>query len=165
MPYVKELDMYEPVRAWLERRLKEEWKQGDIFAYDTHDKRLSDFINENGLHEFVQDHAYSSFDIKVDITGFIRNKSNSGMVFVECKIPQASLRDLGQILGYSRIARPLQSYLISNTGISPYLKSLITVYGRRDVLEYYEERGTQPRMIEIRKWNQATEDLDYSITL
>lgn len=74
-----------------------------------------------------------TYDLHVDVTGFILSKEHAQLVFVECKLPVLTLAHLSQLLGYSRIALPLFSFLISPAGCSDSVISLIKTYARGDV--------------------------------
>ncbi|MEK9136928.1 MAG: hypothetical protein AAB393_07385, partial [Bacteroidota bacterium] len=90
-----------------------------------------------------------------DITGFIVLKDRIHLVFAEVKIAEIGLADVGQILGYSRVARPYLSMLVSLNGCSAPLESILVTYGRYDILEY--QKG---RMIKIAKWLPNRNDID-----
>ena len=78
-----------------------------------------------------------------------------------CKNTSLTLAHLSQLLGYSRIAQPLYSFLISSAGISPALLSLLQNYQRYDVLEYHWEEGRKPRNIIVAEWEKATRNLNW----
>ena len=75
---------------------------------------------------------------------------------MECKNTNLTLAHLSQILGYSRVTRPLYSFLISPTGPSQALKSLLLDYQRRDILEYHWPKGKRPRKIIVAQWDMPT---------
>lgn len=81
------------------------------------------------------------------------------MAFVECKNTKLTLAHLSQLLGYSRIAQPLYSFLISTIGFSPKLASLLQEYRRHDVLEYHWEAGRIPRQVVVAQWDMTTANL------
>lgn len=76
------------------------------------------------------------------------------------KNTKLTLAHLSQLLGYSRIARPLYSFLISPVGFSRSLVSLLQEYHRHDVLEYHSEAGKLPRQLIIAEWEMATRHLN-----
>ena len=82
------------------------------------------------------------------------------MAFVECKNTKLTLAHLSQLLGYSRIAQPLYSFLISPIGFSLTLALLLQEYRRHDVLEYHWEAGRIPRKIVLAQWDMATANLN-----
>ncbi len=104
---------------------------------DTSRVSLSRFLEQKGLSELFLD--YQTYEISVDITGIVQGKHPS-LAFVECKLATLTLRDVSQLLGYSKVAKPIFSILISPTGISKALSLLLKVYRRYDVLEYAEDQ-------------------------
>ena len=105
---------------------------------DTSAVTLYRFLETNGLEEFFPE--YQSYDIRVDVTGIVQTKLKAHIVFVECKLKQITLRDLSQLLGYSRVAIPIYSIIISPAGIGSAMTCLLKTYGRIDVLEYEKDR-------------------------
>lgn len=149
----REEELYPHIREWFERFLKDRHKRSRVEAHDTHKINLSNFLQNSEIHKFFPE--FSSYDIKVDITGVILSTKSAKLAFVECKIKAVTLRDLGQLLGYSRVAKPDYSFLISPEGISAPLNILLQTFGRYDVLEY----GDNLR-IKIAKWNMKKMEID-----
>jgi len=67
------------------------------------------------------------------------------------------LRDVGQLLGYSLVARPEWSLLISPAGLSDRLNTLLVTYGRQDILGYARNRA-----IRLATWNTARREIEAS---
>lgn len=77
-------------------------------------------------------------------------------IFVECKNKKLSLMNLSQLIGYSAIALPIFSILLSPKGMGTTLNKLLISFNRKDVLEY------KPRKkIQIIKWDYDKQDVDY----
>ena len=81
------------------------------------------------------------------------------LAFVECKLKSISLKDVSQIIGYSKVAKPVLSLIISPQGIK-YLNKLINIYRRYDILTYQDDLK-----VRIAKWNKSTKDIDVSTLL
>ncbi len=152
---MNESTLYEPVSAWLGEYLSGKFKRAKIIVSPTPFKRLHDFLVENNLDMHFPQSA--AFDIKVDIVGVILRHEKADMAFIECKINPLSLKDVGQLLGYSKVAYPIFSLLLSPKGFSPYLQMLLQVYGRHDVLNYDHNKT-----ILMAKWDIVKQDLDYT---
>ena len=154
-----ETSLYEPVRKWFERLLQSKYRRREVKAYDSHKISLARLIQQVGLQKvFPQSIAW---DIKVDITAFILSKNSTELGFVECKVSPVTLRDIGQLLGYSIVANPVVSLLISPNGISDPLMTLLKVYGTYNVLEF----GPDRRRIRIVRWDVGKQDILYGQTL
>ena len=136
--YTREREMYPDVMEWLERKLRGTFPHAEIKTYDTSAVALYRFLETNGFQaHFPQ---YQSYDIHVDVTGIVRIKKEAHLAFVECKLNQITLRDFSQLLGYSRVAAPIYSIIISPAGIGSSMTWLLKTYGRLDVLEYGKNR-------------------------
>jgi hypothetical protein len=152
-PLILIKDLYPDICKWFTRYLKDRIKRANIEVIDTHAINLSRLIIDRSLQSIFP--QASSFDIKVDITALIEQKKQINLAFVECKLSPINLRDLGQILGYSRVAYPLYSFIISPEWISASLVNLFEVFGKYDILGY----GSNKR-IRIAKWNIARKEID-----
>jgi predicted Rdx family selenoprotein len=153
MSYKDEKAMYPDVAAWLKQKLKEKYRNKAIETYDTHAKYLNKFLISEGLHTFCSD--FQSYEIKVDVTGTVIWDDKLDLVFVECKLLPITLRDISQLLGYSRVAIPIHSILLSPEGLSSSVAYLFNTLKRYDVLKYDDRKN-----IMIGKWKETSKDLD-----
>lgn len=159
MKYKSEMHMYPNVRQWLEDFLKNRFRQADVDVHILSHTSISRFLSTYNRGNFPEE--WVTWNIKVDIVGFVHHSNKlTDIVFVECKNTKLTVAHLSQLLGYSRIARPLYAFLMSPVGFSSSLVSLLQVYQRRDVLEYHWERGRMPRQIIVAEWDIATCNLD-----
>ena len=150
--YPNERAMYADVCQWLEDLLKARFKRTQVYVADTSAVTLSNYLERAGFAKFFPD--YQTFEINVDVTGVVKSKEPS-VSFVECKITVLTLRDLSQLLGYSRVAQPAFSTLISSAGISKALSLLLRIYRRYDVLEY-----TDGKRLHIGVWDSVRKTID-----
>jgi len=150
---MNETALYPDVAKWLKRYLKDRHPHSSVVAYDTHKINLSKLILDKNIQAYFP--QFNAFDIKVDITGLIASAKSVHMAFVECKIKPITLKDLGQILGYSKVAKPQYSFIISPEGLSTPLNSLICSFGRHDILDY----GDGLR-IKLATWNISRREID-----
>ncbi len=147
--------MYPHVISWLHGLLSSKFKRARVSVYDTSKKVLSRFLFEKGLHKKFPE--YQTYEIEVDITGVIEEASKTSLALVECKLASITLRDLSQLLGYSKVANPLISLIVSPAGISESLNMLFNVHRRDDILYYSHDR-----YIRVAKWVESKIDLDLS---
>jgi len=154
--YSREEEMYPDVREWLEDRLRHVMKDADVRVYVTSRTTVADLIERERLTRYFGD-IYRTYDIMVDIAGIIIRNNKGELAFVECKLNKISLRELSQLLGYSVVARPRYSIIISPRGASDSLRTLLISYRRTDILEY--ARG---RRIAIARWDVNKKDIDYA---
>jgi hypothetical protein len=154
--YKNEKGMYPDVCLWLKKMLQSKFKNAKICVEDTSKKVLSKWLLEKGFHNFFPD--YQTYEVEVDVTGVILKPGKEAHLgFVECKLGKINLRDLSQLLGYSKVASPLYSIILSPKGISQSLNLLFNVARRNDVLYYSANRH-----IFIAKWEEKKKEIDIS---
>lgn len=147
--------MYPDVCSWFKRVLKEKFKDAEICVEDTSKKILSKWLVERGFHNFFPD--YQTYEIEVDVTGVIEKSDEAYLGLIECKLGRITLRDLSQLLGYSKVALPLCSIILSPRGVSRSMNLLFNIARRNDVLYYSTDKH-----IIIGKWNERRKELDFS---
>jgi len=154
--YKNEIEMYPDIIKWLETNLKNKFGEEalKIKVLDTHDSDLSNFIMQMNYQKYFPE--FSTFNIRQDITGFIEYKNKVDLVFVECKNTSLSLIHLSQIIGYSCIALPIYSILLSPQGMGKTLNKLLKNYNRLDILEFRPQKK-----IQIIKWDENKQDIDF----
>ena len=156
--YAQEKQMYPDVMEWLKRKLRGMFHRAEIETYDTSAVALYRFLETNGLQELFP--QYQSYDIRVDVTGVVQTKHEAHLAFVECKLRQITLRDLSQLLGYSRVAIPIYSIIVSPAGIGSAMTCLLKTYGRIDVLEYEKSRR-----LKVATWDSARREVSVPTTI
>lgn len=152
MPQAPERAMYRPVRAWLEGFLVDRHRGSVVRVFDASRTSLARLIERERLAEGLAP-EWQSWDIKVDVVGFAIAEGDTRLAFVECKPGAINLRDLSQLLGYSRVARPEYSFIVGPHGASDALRSLLLTFNRLDVLRYREESGRLPWSIVVARWD------------
>ena|SRR5690348_8992385 len=106
-----ELALYPQVSEWLARSLRGRHPRAEVAAFDTHSTDLATFLRKEGPHSFFSD--CDAYEIQVDVTGVVKTQKAISLAFVECKIGPVTLRDVGQLLGYSLVACPEWSFLVT----------------------------------------------------
>lgn len=150
--------LYGPIVKWFEDILRSKYKKYEIEVYDTHKEKLSKFLQRKGYHKYFS--LFDTFEIQVDITAILRRKEEVGLAFIEVKSGYYNLKDVGQLLGYCHVAKPIIAIIISPYGPSKALKRLIQTYGRNEVLKYEENK-----YIKMVEWNERTQDIEYQSIL
>lgn len=159
MSYQNEAEMYTDVRAWLTRFLAERNRGARINVFDSSRRSLARLINETGFFQNLRP-EWKSWDVHVDVVGFVRTDTDTQIALVECKLTPLTLSHLSQTIGYSRIVLPELSILISPEGSSSSLQSLLVTYGRTDVLRYSVRDGQVAHSVAVARWNQAGQTID-----
>ena len=152
-------NFYPDVCQWLKNFLKDRFRHAEIDVQILSHTPISRFLRTYNQDNFPPE--WVTWNIKVDVVGFVHHSNKpTDLVFVECKNTKLTLAHLFQLLGYSRIAQPLYSFLLSPMGFSSQLVSLLQEYQRRDVLEYYWEDGRIPRRVIVAQWDRTTANLN-----
>ncbi|MFW9874336.1 MAG: hypothetical protein ACFFG0_14620 [Candidatus Thorarchaeota archaeon] len=155
MSFIKEKDLYSVIKDWLKNLLKSYYPRKKIDTYDTSSVFLSKFIQDSNWMKYRDD--YATYQIKIDILGVLIYQKNLDFVFVEVKNTKISLKDISQLIGYSRVAKPLYSFIISPKWVSDPVRSLFEKYRRFDILTYDKNR-----IIKIVKWDCEKRDIDFN---
>lgn len=150
--------MYPEVINWLTSYLKGIYPRKEVKAFDTSRINLCEFIRRKKLGKYFPE--FETYVIKVDITGVIKYKEKCLLAFVECKLNSISLKDTSQLIGYSKVVRPVFSLILSPGGVSSAINTLFNIYRRYDILTYWNNSK-----VRIAKWNEATRDIDMATIL
>lgn len=134
-----EADLYEPIKEWLDKDLKRQGLNSKV--YDTSSFYLDKFILQNNLFDIFE--FCDNYKIKPDIVGF--DIINKKLHFIEVKIGELTILDIGQLLGYCLVAKPESAYLVSPKNPSPSL--IKTLSSNLNLLSYGDNK-----MIKIGKW-------------
>lgn len=156
--YSSERKMYAEVINWLSKYLKGIYPRGKVKAFDTSQINLCEFIRRKKLDKYFPE--FETYVIKVDITGVIKYKEKCLLVFVECKLNSINLKDISQLIGYSKVVHPAFSLILSPVGISTPVNMLINIYRRYDILTYGDNLK-----VRIARWNKTTKDIDSATLL
>lgn len=96
--------------------------------------------------------------IKVDIVGILTRKSEVKLALVEVKDKPLTLRDLGQLWGYTQLLDPVESFLISSKGLGT-LTYILKILKREDLLVFGPKRE---KMMKVAKWDERGKSIDYA---
>jgi len=144
--------MYAPVCLWLERFLQNRNRGAKIYVFDSSQRSLTRIIQEKGLSTNLPA-EWHSWDIYVDVVGFACTAKQTYLAFVECKLGAITLGNFSQLLGYSRVALPQYSIIVSPQGASDSLRSLLLTYERTDILQYHSEQGRLSLVVAVARWD------------
>ncbi len=130
-----EFDTYEPLRKWLENVLRKNLDETSV-AWVTAEQNLTNFLA--GIKHNALDLVENLEDLRIrpDVVGVIPKTGE--LAFIESKVTNLNLREVGQLLGYCLVAQPRFAYLISTKPIDLYLTELISLHPA--LVEYGQER-------------------------
>jgi len=152
MIYKQEKLMYPDVATWFKKLLSIKYKKAEIKVVISANEYLSSIIQRYNYNNYFP--LFHTYLIQVDIVGFIKMKNTIKIGFVECKLNNISLKDISQLIGYSKVVIPEYSVIISPKGIGNAVSSLIKTYRRYDILEYAKNKR-----IKIAKWDVEKKEI------
>jgi len=154
----KEEHLYPDIEKWLSSYLKDKYKGYTITTtHKTSRQFLDVFLNQLGIN--ISDAI--GLSIKVDIVGVLQRGKSIKLVLIEVKDKQLTLKDLGQLWGYSQLIDPVESFLISSVGLGS-LDYLLKVRNREDLLRYGKKKE---KMMKVCQWDSKRKSIDYKTLL
>ena len=151
-----EYELYEPMRAWLQRYLEEKYVGSIVVAVDTSTKTLDSILTEYGV--INQYPHIVGLDIQIDILGIISSRGQTQIAFIEAKKTQLNLHHLGQLWAYCRLCDPIEAFLLSSEGLG-CLSKILGNLGRQDLLNFGD--GKKIKQMRVGKWDISNNNLDY----
>lgn len=158
MLYRTEREMYSPVQKWLSRFLTTRFKDSTVRVFDASTTKLAALIERQALQQGLSP-DWPTWEIQIDVVGFVHQPSVTHLAFVECKNIPLTLDHLAQLLGYARIARPGYAFLISPQGPKRSLLQLLKTHQRLDVLEFAHDKGKLARAIVVARWDTRADSI------
>jgi hypothetical protein len=155
----KELELYEPMKHWLEIYLRDKYKKQKckICVEDTHSVTLDSVLERQGVINYYPQTV--GIDIQIDVLGTVAFENRADLIFIEAKKTALNLHDLGQLWAYCRLCDPAESFLLSSGGIGSLEKILKNLH-REDLLDYGE--GKRIKKMQVAKWDVLRKTVDFS---
>ena len=152
-----EIELYEPMRIWLQQYLEDKYKNAEIITVDAHARTLDRYLQKYGVLEYYP--LTVGLDIQIDVLGIIKQKNKVSLVFIEAKKTQLNLHDLGQLWAYCKLCDPLEAFLLTSQGLG-ILNKLFKHLLREDLLDFGD--GKLIKKMKVGKWDTLTSSIDYS---
>jgi len=152
MSYQREAEMYPAVKQWLHDYLQVRYPRHSVITVVCHAQRLNSLIRRLEIDNLLPK-DWQSWDVQVDVVGFVCSSQDAAIALIECKNRPISLSHLSQIIGYCRVVKPQIGMILSSEGISEGLQQLLITFGRQDVLIYAERHQHAPQRIILARWN------------
>ncbi len=149
-----EKELYNDIASWLEKYLKDKYSHYNVkTTFDTSKYNLDVVLKKKGI--IIKETL--GLSIKIDIVGILRRGKNIKLAFVEVKDKPLTLKDLGQLWGYTQLINPIESFLISSKGLGA-LDYIFNVLKREDLLVYGKQANL---MMKVAKWDVARKMIDH----
>ena len=152
----REVELYDPMRDWLQQYLEDKYKGATIITVDSHAQTLDLFLEKYG----VIDHYPQTLglDIQIDVLVIVTKNSKSHIFFIEAKKTQLNLHDVGQLWVYCKLCDPAEAFLLSSVGLGS-LSKIFNNLSRTDLLEFGD--GKRIKKIQVGKWDISKRSPDY----
>lgn len=152
-----EIELYEPMRIWLQKYLEDKYKNAEIITIDAHARTLDSYLQEQGVLQFYPQTV--GLDIQIDVLGIIKQKDKVSIVFIEAKKTQLNLHDLGQLWAYCKLCDPAEAFLLSSRGLGSLNKIFANLL-RDDLLDFGD--GKKIKKMQVGRWDTSSNSIDYS---
>lgn len=151
---MKEEDLYEPMRKWLEQYVKDKYKRYEVIAIDSHAERLDRVLEK---YNIVNEMA-NGVDIQIDVLAIAKRNNDVKLFFIEAKKTRLTLRDLGQLWAYCKLIDPDEAFLLSSENLGS-LNKLLNVFNREDLLDFGDK--SKIKKMRVGKWDVSKNSIDY----
>ena len=152
----KEIELYEPMRAWLQQYLENKYKGAKVITIDSHARTLDLFLEQNNIVDYYPQAI--GLDIQIDVLGIVIDKGKPNIAFIEAKKTQLNLHDLGQLWAYCKLCEPIEAFLLSSAGLGS-LNKVLNNLNRQDLLEFGSDKTI--KKMQVGKWDINTKSIDY----
>lgn len=78
-----EIELYEPMRLWLQEYLEDKYKGAEIITIDSHARTLDTYLEQENIISLYPQTV--GLDIQIDVLGIIKKKQGAEIVFIEAK--------------------------------------------------------------------------------
>lgn len=132
---MEERDLYEPMRVWLNQYLKEKYNTYEIIVEDTSQIYLEEALRR---HEIEYPIA-NGLKIQIDVLGIAKKEDKILLFFIEAKKGDLNLKDLGQLLIYSKLINPEEAFLMTPKSFCS-VGTVINVLKRNELIQYGDRK-------------------------
>ncbi|MDD3479285.1 MAG: hypothetical protein PHI42_02720 [Paludibacteraceae bacterium] len=146
---MREFELYEPMRIWLQSYLESNYKHQEIITIDAHSERLDRVLRKFGIRCDIA----TGVDIQIDILGIVKNEHSFKLFFIEAKKTSLNLRDLGQLWAYCKLIDPEEAFLLTSEDLGS-LNKILNVYKREDLLDFGDGKFIKKMKVAI--WSIKT---------
>ena len=150
-----EKELYEPMRIWLDRYLRDKYKDYTIITANASQERLDRVLAKN---QIINEMA-NGVDIQIDVLGIAKKGLQNKLFFIEAKKTQLTIRDLGQLWAYCKLIDPEEAFLLSSTGMGG-LNKIINSFRREDLLDFGDSKKIKKMRVGL--WNVQKKCIDFN---
>jgi hypothetical protein len=152
---MREEELYEPMRVWLEQYVKDKYKHYEVVAVDAHAERLDRVLAK---YDIVKEMA-NGVDIQIDVLAIAKKNTDVKLFFIEAKKTKLTLRDLGQLWAYCKLVDPDEAFLLTSADLGS-LNKLLNVFRREDLLDF--GNGRRIKKMRVGRWDIIKNTIDFN---
>ena len=152
---MKEEELYEPMRVWLDRYVRDKYKKYEVISVDAHSERLDRVLSK---YNVVREMA-NGVDIQIDVLAIAKKETDVKIFFIEAKKTKLTLRDLGQLWAYCKLVDPDEAFLFTSADLGS-LNKLLNAFKREDLLDF--GNGKRIKKMIVGKWDVLKNTVDYN---
>ena len=152
---MREEELYEPMRVWLEQYVKYKYKHYEVVAVDAHAERLDRVLAK---YDIVKEMA-NGVDIQIDVLAIAKKNTDVKLFFIEAKKTKLTLRDLGQLWAYCKLVDPDEAFLLTSADLGS-LNKLLNVFRREDLLDF--GNGRRIKKMRVGRWDITKNTIDFN---
>lgn len=150
---MKEEELYEPMRIWLEQYVRDRYKKYEVIAVDSHAERLDRVLAKYGIVKEIA----NGIDIQIDVLAIAKKEHDVKLVFIEAKKTKLTLRDLGQLWAYCKLVDPDEAFLFTSEDLGS-LNKILNAFNREDLLDY--GNGKYIKKMQVARWDTNKKTID-----
>ncbi len=150
---MKEEELYEPMRIWLEQYVRDRYKKYEVIAVDSHAERLDRVLAKYGIVKEIA----NGIDIQIDVLAIAKKENDVKLVFIEAKKTKLTLRDLGQLWAYCKLVDPDEAFLFTSEHLGS-LNKILNAFNREDLLDY--GNGKYIKKMQVARWDTNKKTID-----
>ena len=153
MTKITKTEFRETIRKWLEQFLDKKYSETHKVKVLVPNRALSK-LNDETIKKKVKNISF--FDFKPHILGILERREDQSidLVLVNREIKSIGLREIGEMLCYCRVAKPLLALIFSIQGLASQIDRLINHNKRHDIIIY------DNRKLKILRWDLPSNDID-----
>jgi len=142
------------MKVWLENHLHDDYSNEYNIQVIIPDSNLSKIA----IKSIKSIDGYNSFDFKPDVLGILSDKhtGKTELVFLNRSVSAISLKEIGELFFYSKLAQPIQSFIVSSKGLPNEVNLLLLNEDIEKRLLQYSNNGT----IIIFRWDVESDSID-----
>lgn len=76
----KEIELYEPMRIWLQQYLEDKYKNSTVITIDSHARTLDLYLEQTQVIDYYPQTI--GLDIQIDVLGIVKKKSGKPQIFL-----------------------------------------------------------------------------------